>query len=133
MPPGSLLGMSDEIRATIDAYCQRFSAADRAGWLELFAEDATMEDPVGSPVRRGIAEIGAFFDESHAAPDSIELKPNAPAIVVGSQAAFAFTIRVDLDGSMFTLQAIDVMTFDDAARITSQRAFVDHTTMVPET
>lgn len=124
--------MTERIRATIDHYCERFSAADRAGWLALFAEDATVEDPVGSPVRRGLDQIGAFFDESHGAPDSIELKLNAPAIVIGSQAAFAFTIRVDLGGSMFTLQAIDVMTFDDEARITSQRAFVDHSTMTPE-
>jgi len=125
--------MSDEIRATITNYCERFSAADRVGWLALFADDATVEDPVGSPVRHGLEEIGAFFDESHGAPDSIELKLNAPAIIIGTEASFAFTIRVNLAGSMFTLQAIDVMTFDDTARITSQRAFVDHSTMVPET
>lgn len=124
--------MTDEIRATIDNYCERFSASDRVGWLGLFAEDATVEDPVGSPVRRGLSEIGAFFDESHGAPDSIELKLNAPAIIIGSQAAFSFTIRVNLAGEMFTLQAIDVMTFDESARITSQRAFVDHATMTPE-
>lgn len=125
--------MSDAIRATITDYCERFSAADREGWLALFTDDATVEDPVGSPVRHGKGEIGAFFDESHAAPDSIELKPNAPAIIIGSQASFSFTIRVNLAGSMFTLQAIDVMTFDDAGRIASQRAFVDHSTMAPET
>lgn len=124
--------MSDEIRSTIDDYCARFSAADREGWLALFADDATVEDPVGSPVRHGKGEIGAFFDESQAMPDSLELKLNGPAIIIGSQASFAFTIRVNLGGSMFTLQAIDVMTFDDAARIASQRAFVDHATMVPE-
>ncbi len=131
--PTSVPGMTDEIRATIDSYCERFSASDRVGWLALFADGATVEDPVGSPVRHGLAEIGAFFDESHGAPDSIELKLNGPAIIIGSQAAFSFTIRVDLAGSMFTLQAIDVMTFDDDARITSQRAFVDHATMTPET
>lgn len=124
--------MSDEIRATIDNYCARFSAADREGWLALFTDDATVEDPVGSPVRHGLAEIGAFFDESHGMPDSLELKLNRPAIVIGDQASFSFTIRIDLGGSMFTLQAIDVMTFDDAAHITSQRAFVDHSTMAPE-
>ncbi len=132
MSTTSVPEMSEEIRATITNYCERFSAADRVGWLALFTDDATVEDPVGSPVRHGLDEIGAFFDESHDAPDSIELKLNAPAIVIGSEAWFAFTIRVNLAGSMFTLQAIDVMTFDDSARIKTQRAFVDHSTMVPE-
>ncbi len=124
--------MSDEIRATIAHYLDRFSVADRAGWLALFAPEATVEDPVGSPVRHGSEEIGAFFDESHDAPDSVELVADGPAIVVGSQAAFAFTVRATLAGTVFVLKAIDVMSFDDQARITSQRAFVDHSTMAPE-
>lgn len=124
--------MSDAIRATITDYLHRFSIEDRAGWLALFAPDATVEDPVGSPVRNGLDEIGAFFDESHDAPDSVELVANAPAIVCGQQASFSFTVRANLAGTIFVLQAIDVMTFDDDARITSQRAFVDHSTMVPE-
>lgn len=124
--------MSDAIRTTITSYMQRFSAKDRDGWLALFAPDATVEDPVGSPVRHGMSEIGAFFDESHAAPDSIELVPDGPAIVLGNEASFRFTVRADLAGTVFTLVAIDVMTFDDEARITSQRAFVDHSTMAPE-
>lgn len=124
--------MSDAIRTTISDYLARFSANDRDGWLALFTDDATVEDPVGSLVRHGKEQIGAFFDESHAMPTSLELVADGPAIVVGSEAAFRFTIRVNLDGAIFLLSAIDAMTFDDAGRISSQRAYVDHASMAPE-
>ncbi len=123
--------MSDTIRATITDYLARFSAADRAGWLALFTDDATVEDPVGSPVRHGKDEIGAFFDQSHGSAEAIALLADGPAIVVGQQASFRFTVRVTLGGTDFALPAIDVMTFSEDGHITSQRAFVDYQMMAP--
>ncbi len=122
---------ADAVRATIDRYLSLFSAGERVAWLDLFAEGATMEDPVGSPIRTGREEIGAFFDQGHGAADSVELRPNGPAIVVGDQAAFAFDVRPVVGGAAMVMPAIDVMTFDDDARITSQRAFVDFAMLGP--
>lgn len=119
------------IRATIDQYLARFSAGDRDGWLALWADGATMEDPVGSPLRRGREEIGAFYDESTAAADSVELRPAGPVQVVGSEAAFVFEVRPVVGGVALSMPVIDVMTFDDDARITSQRAFVDFGLLTP--
>jgi len=121
----------DAIRATIDAYLAAFTAGDRATWLALFADDATMEDPVGSPIKHGREEIGAFYDQGHASADSVELRPVGPAIVIGDQASFAFEVRPVLGGTALVMPAIDVMTFDDDARITSQRAFVDFAMLTP--
>ena len=119
------------IRSTIEHYLARFSAGDREGWLDQFADGATLEDPVGSPVRTGREEIGAFYDESVGAADSVELVANGPSIVLGNQASFAFNVRPTLGGTVFQLPAIDVMTFDDDAKITSQRAFVDFAMLAP--
>lgn len=116
--------MSDpqRIRDVISTYCQRFSD-DRDGWLGLFAEDATVEDPVGSDVHRGKEAIGAFWDLSHGLADRITLTPTAYVKVVGNEAAFAMDVRMESGGSTSEMGVIDVMTFDDDARITSQRAF----------
>ena len=122
---------ADAIRTTISEYLARFTANDREGWLALWADDATMEDPVGSPVRAGKDAIGEFFDQGHAAADAVELRPAGTPIVIGDQAAFHFEVRPTLGGAAFFLPCIDVMTFDDEARITSQRAFVDFAMMVP--
>ena len=122
---------ADAVRSTIDSYLALFSAREREAWLDLFADEATMEDPVGTPLKRGREEIGAFFDQSHGSADSVELIADGPAVVIGSEAAFAFRVRPVLGGSPFELRAVDVMTFDDEARIVSQRAFVDFAMLAP--
>jgi steroid delta-isomerase len=125
--------MADEarIRDTIDAYWKTFSAGDGDGWIGLWAADATMEDPVGTPLKRGTDEIRAVFDQALTAADSVELRSLGVTIVVGNEASFAMEIRPTVGGQVFTMQVIDVMTFDDDAKITSQRAFVDFSKMRP--
>lgn len=125
--------MVPDISSTIDQYLALFTAGDREAWLDLWAVDATMEDPVGTPVKRGREEIGAFFDQSHTGVDSVELRASGPAVVVGNEAAFAFHARPTMGGATMSLPVYDVMTFDDAGRITSQRAFVDFAMLGPAT
>ena len=125
--------MADEsvIRDTIENYWKAFTAGDRDAWVALFADDATVEDPVGSPVHQGKDAIGTFFDSAHSLADSIELRSLDITAIVGNEAAFAMEIRPNIGGTMFVLEAIDVMTFADDGRITSQRAFWQQEKMRP--
>jgi steroid delta-isomerase len=122
---------ADVINATIDAYLAAFTASDRAGWLACFAEDAWIEDPVGTPRRDGVEAIGAFWDETHSMPDSIELRPLGLRIVIGAEAVFTMQARPVLGDDTYELDVIDHMTFDDAGKITTMRAFFDPSTMRP--
>ena len=61
---------------TIRAYAASWAARDREAWLRTFASDATQEDPVGVPVRRGHHEIGEFWDREMARYESIEIVPS---------------------------------------------------------
>jgi len=119
------------IRAAVDAYCAAFSSGDRQGYVNAFAPDAWIEDPVGSPRREGHEGIGAFFDEMAAMADSIELRRTGPVRVAGSEAAFPMQARPSMGGATMVVDIIDVMTFDDDARITSMRAFWDPAEMRP--
>jgi steroid delta-isomerase len=119
------------LRATIETYMARFSAEDREGWLDLFAEDAWIEDPVGTPRRTGRDEIGAFWDDSHAVPDAIELRPLGIVTVIGDEGIFTMQARATLGGNVFGIDIIDLMTFDDAGKITTMRAFFDPAAMKP--
>ena len=121
----------ESINATIDAYMAAFSAGDRDAYLGCFAEDAWIEDPVGSPRRHGHDGIGGFWDETHGLSDAIELRPLGLRVVVASEAAFTMQARPTLDGATYALDIIDHMTFDDAGRIASMRAFFDPATMRP--
>jgi steroid Delta-isomerase len=127
--------MADDnaIHATIDAYLAAFPASDRAGYIACFGDDAWVEDPVGTPRRTGRDEIGAFWDETHAGPDRIELRPTGPRVVVGSEAAFTFEARATVAGDTYVVDVIDVLTFDDAGRIATLRAFFDPGSLRPST
>jgi steroid delta-isomerase len=125
--------MSDPttILDTINRYLSTFTAGDRAAWLDCFTAEATMEDPVGTPVKHGRGEIGAFYDQSKGSADSVELRLGADPVICGQQAAFVLEIVAAVGDAKLGMNAIDVMTFDDEARIMSQRAFVDFSKLAP--
>jgi steroid Delta-isomerase len=125
------MATNEQIRATIADYVAAFAANDRTAWLALYAADATLEDPVGSEVKHGAEGIGEFWDFTHTLADSISLEANGPACVAGHEAAFPIRIVSEIGGSKVVLNAIDVMTFTDDAKIASMRAFWDMADMVP--
>lgn len=119
------------IRATVERYIAAFSANDREGWLDCFAPDGTLEDPVGTEVRTGRRSIGEFFDGAQASADSITMELTGPIRVAGGEAAFPFRISPTIGGALMSMPVIDVMTFDDDGRITSMRAYWDLEDMAP--
>jgi steroid Delta-isomerase len=119
------------VRSAVDAYCAAFTNGDRDGYVALFAEDAWIEDPVGTPKRVGHDGIGQFFDESSGLADSIELRLTGPVRVAAGEGAFPMQARPNLGGTTYCVDIIDVMTFDDAGKITTMRAFWDPAEMRP--
>ena len=73
------------IRSTVDAYCAAFTAGDQQAYVDLFADGAWIEDPVGSPRREGREAIGGFFDESSGLADTIELRQTGPVRVAAGE------------------------------------------------
>ena len=49
------------LRKTLDAYFAAIAARDPQRIAAIFAEDGEIEDPFGSPIRRGRAEVAAMF------------------------------------------------------------------------
>ena len=122
---------ADQIRATIDAYMAAFSDGSKQGYLDCFAPDATVEDPVGSEVHRGQAQIAAFWDSVRALSPSIVLRPVGTARVAAGEGAFAMQAVADVGGTALVVDIIDVMSFDDDGHITAMRAFWDPSEMRP--
>ncbi len=119
------------IRATVDRYTACFSAADKDAFLANFADDAWIEDPVGTPRRDGKASIGEFWDQTQGMAESVELRRTGPVRVAAGEAAFPMQARPVIGGTTFCVQIIDVMSFDDEGRITTMRAFWDPAEMGP--
>ena len=125
----------DQIRAVVDKYVACFSAGERVGWIALWADDATMEDPVGTPLKHGTDEIGAFFDQSMSMADSLRLVLTGPVCIAAGEVAFGMQARPTMGGTELSVDIVDVMQFsagpDGTPRIQTMRAFWDPATMQP--
>ncbi|HEY9544854.1 MAG TPA: steroid Delta-isomerase [Solimonas sp.] len=110
------------MKETMQAYIDGFNRADPAGVAALYADDATVEDPVGSPLKTGKAEITKFYEFSM--KTGAKLKLAAPIRGShGNSAAMAFDVELKMPEGEAVIRVIDVMTFNDAGQFTSMRAF----------
>jgi steroid Delta-isomerase len=108
----------ETMKAAMQAYIDAFNSGSPDAVLALYAENATVEDPVGSPLKQGKAQIHAFY--THSIATGAKLSLDAP--VRGSHsnsAAMAFSARI----GPLTVRVIDVMTFDEAGKFTSMKAY----------
>ena len=110
----------EKIREVIEQYVARVATGTTDQILELFAEDATVEDPVGTEVRTTRAAIREFYSVLEGLEQAGEV---LSVRIAGGQAAFLFELRTRAGEQTYTLAPIDVMTFDDDGRITSMRAY----------
>lgn len=89
--------------------------------LSLYADNATVEDPVGSKIVSGKAAVREFY--SGAVTMDLDLIRTGPVRVAGVEAAFPFQLRMDVGGTSMITDIIDVFRFDEAGKIVSMRAF----------
>ncbi len=123
--------MADEkrMKAQMQAYIDNFNRSDAGAIADLYADDATVEDPVGSPLKKGKAEIAAFYQM--AIKTGAKLQLAAP--IRGSHsnsAAMAFDVLLNMPQGKALIRVIDVMTFNEAGQFTSMRAFWGQSDMV---
>jgi ketosteroid isomerase-like protein len=113
-------------RELAEASLRLTKEGDRDGWLALFAPDAVVEDPVGSPPHRGIDAITAFRDSTISTVESFDYE--IERCYVGSrEAAFVLRFAIVAAGNRLDMDAVNIYTADDAGRLTSLRSFWDGT------
>jgi steroid Delta-isomerase len=103
--------------AAVEKYIQAFAHSDINPIKEIYAEDATVEDPVGSGVHRGIAAILEFYRQGIAAGAKLEL--TGPPRCAGTAVAFPFCCTA----SGMKIQVIDVFEFNSAGKVASMKAY----------
>lgn len=109
------------MQAVVAAYLRALNAGDLEGIVALYADDAVVEDPVGSAPRRGLADIRRFYAASLQLPLRVELE--GAIRTVANEAAFAFSVDFEYQGRHTTIWPIDVLRFDEQGRIAQMRAF----------
>ncbi len=108
---------SDHIRKTIDRYIEFMNAEDFDSIAELYAEDATLEDPVGAEPLHGREAVRKFYA---GAVGNVTLELTGKPRVAAGQVAFPMQATI---GGTQILEIIDVMVFNDDGKIASMRAF----------
>ncbi len=111
---------ADDYAKTVNRYLELLATGGSADEITaLYTEDATIEDPVGSELRRGRAAVHEFY----AAIENVDKETELVALrVAGNEAAFLWGLTIDAGESRSRIEPISVMRFNDDAKITSMRA-----------
>jgi steroid delta-isomerase len=114
------MASQDAVTQTVNRYLELVASGTADDIAGLYAADATVEDPVGSDLRRGHDAIREFYAAFQDVPKSTEL---AELRAAGSEATFLWHLTLDTGDSRTRISPISLMTFDEDAKITSMRAF----------
>ena len=111
----------ETMESVIHQYIKALNTGDLDAIVALYADDAVVEDPVGSTPKRGIADIHSFYAASTRMKLQVAL--DGEIRVAGMEAAFAFHVSIDFGGKRTTISPIDTFRFNEAGRIVHMRAF----------
>ncbi|GAB3629296.1 nuclear transport factor 2 family protein [Pandoraea terrae] len=113
---------SATMKAALREYVEAFNAGDAARVCALYADHATVEDPVGAPRVEGRAAIEAFYAGAIKTGARLALVA-PPRGSHGRSASITFQVQVTMNGHAVKIDVTDVMTFDDSGKIERMQAF----------
>jgi steroid Delta-isomerase len=118
---------AEDIRKTVERYIEAVATGTADDVVALYAEGATVEDPVGTEPRTTVEALREFYGVIEPLKQTGEL---LTLKIAGNSAAFHFSLVTDLGEQKLEIAPIDVMTFDDDGKITSMRAFWSQEDMI---
>ena len=112
--------LSSKIDATVSAYIDLLTTGTAEQIADLFAADATVEDPIGADIRDTREQLVEFYGiitgmDEHVA--TLNWKK-----IAGDTAVFEFTLVTGTADMRFEITPIDIMVFDADGKISSMRA-----------
>ncbi|MGB3303588.1 nuclear transport factor 2 family protein [Gordonia sp. (in: high G+C Gram-positive bacteria)] len=113
-------GLSDKIAATVQAYIDGLNGGTAEDMANLFAEGATVEDPIGAPIRGTREELIEFYGIiTNLDSRDADLKWTK---IAGDTAVFEFSLVTGTGGMKFEITPVDIMVFNEEGKIKSMRA-----------
>lgn len=114
---------AERIQATMARYVELVDAGDIDGILGLYAEDATVEDPVGQAPLHGIDAIERFYRQGLGAMKVSATRTGPVRATANGCGAMPFRVDMEWGGQPCSLHVIDVMEFDASGKIRSMKAY----------
>lgn len=111
-----------EIADVFQKYVDGVTGDDVEVILDLYADDAVVEDPVGTPAHVGKEALREFYQKAVEMVElmTIECNPRVRAEAsVGACAMRAYP----RDGNGMYIEVLDVMTFNEEGKVTTMSAY----------
>jgi steroid Delta-isomerase len=106
--------------ATVNRYLEYAAKGQVDDIVELYADDATVEDPVGSEVHIGSQAIRGFYSaipQGDNGTDVLTLR------ALGNEVAFHWTLTINIGDAKMSIDIISIMTFNSDGKIASMKAY----------
>jgi steroid delta-isomerase len=105
---------------TVEKYLELAAQGRPDDIVELYAEDGTVEDPVGGEVHIGREAIRGFYSKIPTGNNQTEL---FTLRALGQEAAFYWALTIELGDDRMKIEIISTMTFNDDGKIASMKAY----------
>ena len=109
----------------LEHYLEAHASCDLETVVDLFCDDAVLEDPAGSEPHVGRASIRAFFAASHRENGRLAVERLSPVIGAGAEAALHIRAATETADYAFSVDVIYLVSLADDGRIASLRAFFE--------
>lgn len=111
---------AEELKMVVASYVDLVANGTPEQVADLYAADATVEDPIGADIRNTRESLIEFYGVI-AAMDKVTSELHWTKIA-GDTAVFEFTLVTEAGGSAFKITPVDIMVFDDDGKIKTMRA-----------
>ena len=111
--------------AAVHRYVEAFEKADMDIIRDLYADNAVVEDPVGTDPHVGKEAVLAFYEKALVSGAKLELTGNPRC--AGDSVAFPFCVVMP----GVRIEIIDVFRFDDAGKVVDMKAYWGPDSSVP--
>jgi uncharacterized protein (TIGR02246 family) len=119
-----------EIESLLTIYFDNMAAMNAKGWLEIFAEDAVVHDPVGTPPKLVHKNSEQFFKILSNLFKKIELSKD-DIFFVKNGAAVKWTMQVVTKTDRhFTAEGISIFEMNGVGKIQKVSSYWDDTAMM---
>ncbi len=118
-----------EIEQFLTQYYAQVSALNSEGWLETFAENALIYDPVGKPPLNVQQDAQKFFEILSKFYDKLDITPEQ-IFIGGNEAAVKWKMNVVArNGRTATGVGIAIFEFNEAGKIQKLQSYWDEATL----
>jgi steroid delta-isomerase len=111
---------AEVIADTVNRYISLVAKGSADDIADLYADDATVEDPVGGEVHIGRQAIRGFYSAVEGAERECEL---VSLRIAGNEAAFQFRLTVKAGDGGMVIEPIDVIVVNDDGKVTAMKAY----------